>query len=233
MAIQTTTQTLETLEISGTGNIDSSVIWLHGLGADGHDFEPFVRELQLPHTRFILPHAAYRPVTINDGYVMRAWYDIFELGLGSKQDAQGIRQAQLQIEALIAREQVRGIAANRIVLAGFSQGGALALHTALRYPQRLAGVMVLSAYLALQSELVKEAHKANRQLPIFMAHGSFDEIIGMDVCKASLNTLNQQGYVVDWHEYAMGHSVCGEELQDIHTFLCAILSNLNKTLTLA
>ncbi len=224
MAIQTTTQTLETLEISGTGNIDSSVIWLHGLGADGHDFEPFVRELQLPHTRFILPHAAYRPVTINGGYVMRAWYDIFGLGLGSKQDEQGIRQAQLQIEALIAQERARGIVSNRIVLAGFSQGGAIALHTALRYSQRLAGMLALSTYLPLQSELAGEAHEANRQLPIFMSHGRFDEVIGLDVCKASLNILNRQGYVVDWHEYAIGHTVCEEELRDIRAFLCSILN---------
>lgn len=224
MTIQTGMQTLETLEISGAATIDSSVIWLHGLGADGHDFEPIVHELNLPNTRFILPHAAYRPVTINNGYVMRAWYDLFDLGLGSEQDEEGIRQAQLQIEALIAREQAHGIAPSRIVLAGFSQGGAIALHTALRYPLRLAGLIALSTYLPLKSKLTQEAHEANLQLPIFMAHGSFDEVISLDVCKASLNVLNQQGYAVDWHEYAMGHSLCAEELADIRTFLCNVLN---------
>src|SRR3989344_7231331 len=224
MTIQTGMQTLETLDISGAATIDSSVIWLHGLGADGHDFEPIVHELNLPNTRFILPHAAYRPVTINNGYVMRSWYDLFDLALSSEQDEEGIRQAQLQIEALIAREQARGIAPSRIVLAGFSQGGAIALHTALRYPLRLGGLIALSTYLPLKSKLAQEAHEANRQLPIFMAHGSFDEVISLDVCKASLNVLNQQGYAVDWHEYAMGHSLCAEELADIRTFLSNLLN---------
>jgi len=225
MAIQTSMQTLETLEISGAATIDSSVIWLHGLGADGHDFEPIVHELNLPSTRFILPHATHRPVTLNNGYVMRAWYDLFDLGSGGKQDEEGIRQAQLQIEALIAREQARGIAPSRIMLAGFSQGGAIVLHTALRYPLRLAGLIALSTYLPLKSKLAPEAHGANRQLPIFMAHGSFDEVISLEVYKASLNVLNQQGYAVDSHEYAMGHSVCAEELADIRIFLCNILND--------
>ena len=224
MVTQADTQGLETLEISGTTTIDSSVIWLHGLGADGHDFEPIVPELNLPNTRFILPHAAYRPVTINNGYVMRAWYDLFDFESSGKQDEEGIRHAQLQIEALITQEEARGIAPNRIVLAGFSQGGAIALHTALRYPRCLAGLLALSTYLPLKSKLAQEAHEANRQLPIFMAHGSFDEVISLDVCKASLDTLNQQGYAVDWHEYAMGHSVCAEELADIRTFLCKVLN---------
>src|SRR5664279_433094 len=198
MATQAGMQTLKTLEISGAGTIDSSVIWLHGLGADGHDFEPIAHELNLPNTRFILPHAAYRSVTINNGHVMRAWYDLFDLGSGSEQDEEGIRQAQLQIEALITQEQARSIAPNRIVLAGFSQGGAIALHTALRYPRRLAGLLALSTYLPLKSKLAQEAHEANRQLPIFMAHGSFDEVISLDMFKASFNVLNQQGYAVEW-----------------------------------
>jgi phospholipase/carboxylesterase len=223
MASQTTMQTLETLQISGTGTINSSVIWLHGLGADGYDFEPVVHELNLPNTRFILPHATLRPITINNGYVVRAWYDLFGLGLASKQDEEGIRQAQLQIEALIAQELALGIAPDHIVLAGFSQGGAIALHTALRYPLRLAGLIALSTYLPLKSKLALEAHEANHQLPIFMAHGSFDEVIGLDVYKASLNALSQQGYAVDSHEYAMGHSVCNEELADIRTFLLNVL----------
>jgi phospholipase/carboxylesterase len=218
-------QILETLEIAGAETIDSSVIWLHGLGADGHDFEPIVPELNLPNTRFILPHAAHRPVTLNNGYVMRAWYDLFDLGSSGKQDEEGIRQAQLQIEALIAQEETRGVASDRIVLAGFSQGGAIALHTALRYPQRLAGLLALSTYLPLKLKLAQEAHEANRQLPIFMAHGSLDEVISLNVYKASLNALNQEGYSVDSHEYAMGHSVCAEELVDIRTFLINVLSN--------
>jgi phospholipase/carboxylesterase len=225
MASQKTIQTLETHQISGTGTINSSVIWLHGLGADGYDFEPVVRELNLPNTRFILPHASHRPITINNGYVMRAWYDLFGLGSTSKQDEEGIRQTQLQIEALIAQELVLGIAPERIVLAGFSQGGAIALHTALRYPLRLAGLLALSTYLPLKSTLAEEAHEANRQLPIFMAHGSFDEVISLDMSKSSLDVLHAQGYTVDWHEYPMGHSVCAEELKDIHTFLCKAISS--------
>jgi phospholipase/carboxylesterase len=223
MSIQTSIQGLETLEIVGSAPVDSSIIWLHGLGADGHDFEPVAHELNLPNTRFILPHAPYRPVTINNGYVMRAWYDLFDLGPGSRQDEEGIRLAQLQIEALVVREEARGIAPNRIVLAGFSQGGAIALHTALRYSRHLAGLLALSTYLPLKSVLAHEAHEANRQLPIFMAHGSFDEVISLDVSKASLDVLNQQGYTVDWHEYAMGHSICAEELADIRTFLGNVL----------
>ncbi len=212
-------QPLDTVEISNKNNITSSVIWLHGLGADGHDFAPLVAELQMPNTRFILPHAPYMPVTCNGGYVMRAWYDIYSLEIGSKQDEQGIRAAQAQIEALIMQELERGIAADRILLAGFSQGGAIALQTALRYPQRLAGVLALSTYLPLKSTLTDEAHTANREIPIFMAHGTFDTVIGLEVAQASAQQLIALGYSVEWREYAMAHGLCQQEIIDIHGFL--------------
>lgn len=212
-------QMLETMEIASRDEATSSVIWLHGLGADGHDFVPLVRELDLPNTRFVLPHAPYRAVTCNGGYEMRAWYDIYGLEVGSKQDESGIRAMQLQIEALIAHEQQRGIESGRIVLAGFSQGGAIALHSALRYSQKLAGVLALSTYLPLQSTLPAEAHAANRQVPIFMAHGTFDTVIGLDVALSSAEVLTQSGYAVSWHEYAMAHSVCEKEVADLRDFL--------------
>jgi phospholipase/carboxylesterase len=213
---------LETLEITPSHNIDSSVIWLHGLGADGFDFEPVAHELHLQNTRFILPHAPYRPVTINNGYVMRAWYDLFGLDSASEQDADGICQGQLQIEALIAQELERGIVEDRIVLAGFSQGGALALHTALRYPKTLGGVLALSTYLPLKTQLDK-VHDLNIAMPIFMAHGDFDEVISLNTGMASANLLSKYGYNVLWHEYDMAHSLCAEELQDIREFLINIL----------
>jgi len=222
MMMQTPIQPLETLEIALSAQIDSSIIWLHGLGADGHDFAPLAHELGLHNTRFILPHAPHMPVTLNKGYVMRAWYDIFGLDNSSKQDIQGIGRAQLQIEALIAQEQQRGIRAERIVLAGFSQGGAIALHTALRYPQRLGGVMALSSYLPLKAQLDKEAHVANRHLPVFLAHGSFDQVIAVETGRAVAGLLEECGYKVTWREYAMAHSVCAEELADIRDFLRGI-----------
>lgn len=215
-------QALATLEVSTSDSVNASIIWLHGLGADGHDFADAAAALQLPNVRFILPHAPHRPVTINDGYVMRAWYDLFGLGIDSPQDESGIRESQALIESLIAQEQQRGIAAERIVLAGFSQGGAIALHTALRYPQRLAGVLALSTYLPLKPLLAIEKHAANRDLPIFMAHGTFDNVISLEVCEVSVNLLRKQGYPVAWHEYPMAHSVCAEELADIRDFVCDI-----------
>lgn len=217
-------QALETLEISPDGSANASIIWLHGLGADGHDFADAVKALQLPNVRFILPHAPHRPVTINGGYIMRAWYDLYGLEINSTQDENGIRKTQMLIEALIAQEQQRGIAAERIILAGFSQGGAIALHTALRYPQRLAGVLALSTYLPLKPLLAAEKHAANRDLPIFMAHGTFDSVISLEVCELSVKLLQQQGYPVAWHEYPMAHSVCAKELADIHGFVCDVLS---------
>jgi phospholipase/carboxylesterase len=217
---------LETLEIETSSNINASIIWLHGLGADGYDFEPIVAELHIPNTRFILPHAPYRAVSVNNGYEMRAWYDIYGLDARSKQDEAGIYAAQAQIEALISQENARGIASNRIVLAGFSQGGAIALHTALRHSQLLAGVLALSAYLPLKSNLAAEAHPANKNLPIFMAHGTFDSVISLDTCKVSTDLLKQQNYPLSWHEYPMAHSVCAEEIADIRTFLTRVLGCL-------
>lgn len=215
---------LPALEIATGENITASVIWLHGLGASGHDFAPVAEQLQLPHIRFILPHAPERPVSINGGYVMPAWYDLLGLEIDSPQDETGIRTAQQDIQALIAREQQRGIAAERIVLAGFSQGGAIALHTALRHSQRLAGVLALSTYLPLKPLLAAEKHNANEKLPIFIGHGTFDTVISLEVCRISANLLEQHGYAVEWHEYAMAHSVCLEEIADIHDFLSQVLA---------
>lgn len=214
---------LETLELGSRENANASIIWLHGLGADGHDFESIVTALDLPEVRFILPHAPYRAVTLNNGYEMRAWYDIYGLSPDSPQDEPGIRQSQNEIETLISLEKTRGIEARRIVLAGFSQGGAIALHTALRHEESLAGVLALSSYLPLKTRLKDEAHIANQGLPIFMAHGSFDNIISMETAQLSAQLLLSRNYRLAWHEYAMAHSVCNEEIADIRNFLCSIL----------
>jgi phospholipase/carboxylesterase len=214
---------LETLELCSTDEIDASIIWLHGLGADGHDFQPVVAALDLPGVRFILPHAPYRAVSINNGYEMRAWYDLYGLTLDSRQDEAGIRQSQTEIETLIAAEKARGIDASRIVLAGFSQGGAIALHTALRHEERLAGVLALSTYLPLRSHLTEEVHASNRDVPIFMAHGSFDTVITPEIARISAQSLTQNDYPLTWHEYPMAHSVCNEEIADIRLFLQSIL----------
>lgn len=216
-------QLLNALEVSSSKTPDSSVIWLHGLGADGHDFEPVVQELNLPSTRFILPHAPARPITINNGYSMPGWYDLYGLEAGSPQDESGICETQSRIVGLIENEMARGIFPNRIVLAGFSQGGAIALHTALRYPHRLAGVMGLSTYLPLKSSLVTEAHDANSDLPVLIAHGTFDNVITLDSAQATVECLHQHGYSVTWHEYSMAHSVCVEEIADIRDFLRVVL----------
>ncbi len=214
---------LKTLELGSRENANASIIWLHGLGADGHDFEPIVTALDLPEVRFILPHAPYRAVTLNNGYEMRAWYDIYGLSPDSPQDEPGIRQSQNEIETLISLEKTRGIEARRIVLAGFSQGGAIALHTALRHEESLAGVLALSSYLPLKTRLKDEAHIANQGLPVFMAHGSFDNIISMETAQLSAQLLLSRNYRLAWHEYAMAHNVCNEEIADIRNFLCSIL----------
>ncbi len=215
---------LQTLEIATDNNISASVIWLHGLGADGHDFAPVVEQLGLPHVRFVLPHAPQRPVTLNGGYVMPAWYDLSGLEMGAPQDEIGIRTTQREIEALIAHEQARGIAAERIVLAGFSQGGAMALHTALRYPQRLAGVLALSTYLPLQTALEAERHTANDGLPIFVAHGVEDSVISLAIGQLTAKALAQYGYDLIYREYPMAHSVCMDEIDDIRDFLRKVLA---------
>ncbi len=197
----------------------ATVIWLHGLGADGHDFEPVTHALNLPHIRFILPHAPYRPVTLNQGYEMRAWYDIYGLHIDSAEDAAGIQAMQTELEALIAKELQRGVPSQRIVLAGFSQGGAISLHTATRYSQPLGGVLALSTYLPLADSLQRELHTANHQLPIWMAHGRFDSIITLETAQRSRDRLRQAGLPVSWQEYAMPHSVCEEELGAIRETL--------------
>ena len=210
--------TLEAVEIETGPNPQASVIWLHGLGADGHDFEPIVPELELAQpVRFVFPHAPVRPVTINQGMRMRAWYDIFQFGGGPEDDA-GIRASQKAIEQLIQNEKGK-----KIVLAGFSQGGAIVLQTALRYPQRIAGVLALSTYLPLAAKLEGERSAANNDLPIFMAHGQFDDIIRIERARQSRDVLAKLGYAVTWKEYPMAHSVCAPEIADISAFLATIL----------
>jgi phospholipase/carboxylesterase len=212
---------METIEIQTGPKPTAAVIWLHGLGADGHDFEPIVPELRLPpsvEVRFVFPHAPVRPVTLNQGMAMRAWYDIFRLG-GGPEDEAGIRASQALLEKLVADEKQKGIAAARIVIAGFSQGGAIALQAALRYPERLAGVLALSTYLPLSNQLKDEKNPANDKLPIFMAHGSYDDIIPLARAEQSRKVLEGLGYPVEWHTYPMPHSVCAEEIAGISAFL--------------
>ncbi len=204
----------------------ASVIWLHGLGADGNDFVPIVPELQLPLSpavRFVFPHAPMRAVTINNGMRMRAWYDILDLTPGGPQDDAGIRDSAVILGRFIQREREAGVAASRIVIAGFSQGGAIALHQALRHPERLAGVMALSTYLPLRTTLAAEASAANRDLPILMCHGSFDQVLPLRLGTSSCELLRAEGYTVDWKEYPMQHQVCLEEVRDIATWLKARL----------
>ncbi|MCC5859199.1 MAG: alpha/beta hydrolase fold domain-containing protein [Ectothiorhodospiraceae bacterium] len=214
-------------EGGGGDDARASVIWLHGLGADGHDFEPIVPELRLPAehgVRFLFPHAPVRPVTLNAGMAMRAWYDIIALGGNAQQDAAGIRQSARQLEALIQREHERGVPAERIVLAGFSQGGAIALHTGLRHPERLAGIMGLSTYLPLGDTVEAERHSANAQTPIFLAHGSMDPVVPMAMGERSRDGLQAMGYPVEWHDYPMVHQVCMEEIEDISAWLQRVLA---------
>jgi phospholipase/carboxylesterase len=220
---------LETIEIETAPSPQSAVIWMHGLGADGHDFAPIVRELDLSGCtgiRFVFPHAETMPVTINNGYVMRAWYDILGMDLVRREDAQGLRTSQQRIDDLIAREIARGIPAERIVLAGFSQGCAMALQTGLRYPQQLAGLMCLSGYLPLADTIADERHAANQDTAIFMAHGRGDGVVLINRAEASRDLLQQLGYHVEWHEYMMQHSVCAEEVDDISRWLQQTLKAL-------
>lgn len=199
-----------------------SIIWLHGLGADGHDFEPVVDEIRLPSAvRYIFPHAPMRPVTINGGFVMRAWYDIASQDIGALQDAAGIRSSQAAIEALIALEIARGVEPQNIFLAGFSQGGAIALHTALRQSTPLGGVLALSTYLPLANSVSGEMQAGTRTTPVFMAHGRSDSVVPYKLGVDSREVLQKLGYSVEWHEYPMPHSVCDAELKDIETWLSA------------
>lgn len=218
---------LPAIEMTTREPVQASVIWLHGLGADGNDFVGVVPELALPATlavRFIFPHAPTRAVTINGGYVMRAWYDITALDLSQGEDAPGIHDSARAVAALIAREQARGIPAARIVLGGFSQGGAIALQAGLRFPERLAGVLALSTYLPLATTLASEAHSANAQLPIFIGHGRDDTVVPLALAQRTRATLTALGYAVDWHEYPMAHSVCLPELRAIGSWLSTRLA---------
>lgn len=217
---------LETIEIETAPDPSVSVIWLHGLGADGNDFAPIVRELDLngcPPIRFIFPHAPTMPVTINNGYVMRAWYDILGLDLGQREDMAGLRKSQARVEALIAREKERGIPAHRIILAGFSQGCAMTLQTGLRYPEKLAGLLCLSGYLPLNQSVPDERNSANHDTPIFLVHGRNDPVIPIALAQKSRDILKSLGYNVEWHEYMMPHSICQEEVDDIGAWLRRIL----------
>ena len=202
-----------------------SIIWLHGLGADGEDFVPVAEDMNLPlAVRYIFPHAPKQPVTINGGFIMRAWYDIAGASIAARQDETGIRASQAAIEALIAQEKLRGIATENIYLAGFSQGGAIALHTGLRHASRLGGILALSTYLPLVETLSHEVSAATGRMPVFMAHGRDDPVVPYALGKASAEELSRLGYPLEWHEYAMPHSVCMEEIRDIEAWLSYRLS---------
>jgi len=218
---------LDSIQIETAPNPTASVIWLHGLGADGNDFVPIVRELDLsgcPAIRFVFPHAPTIPVTINNGYVMRAWYDILGTDIARREDEAGLRKSQALVEQLIAREKARGIAADHIVLAGFSQGCAMTLQTGLRHPEKLAGLLCLSGYLPIHATVQDERHNANHDTPIFLAHGRGDNVIPIDRAEKSRDMLQALGYKVEWHEYMMPHSVCEEEIEDIGAWLKHVLA---------
>jgi len=216
---------LETIEVETAAKPNASVIWLHGLGADGHDFEPIVPEIVRPgeRWRFVFPNAPVRPVTINGGMTMRAWYDLKGLDRRAAEDVAGFRDTDAEIRQLIANEGTRGIAANRVVLAGFSQGGAVSLYSVTRYPEKLAGVMALSCYLPRESSFAAEREAANDATPIFMAHGRSDAVLTMSLGVQSRDFLRSQGYAVEWHEYPMAHAVCAAEIADIREFLLRVL----------
>ena len=215
----------ETVEITTGAEPSGSVIWLHGLGADGHDFEPIIPELRLPESlslRFVFPHAPVRPVTLNNGMAMRAWYDIISLDRNGPVDAAGINESSALLESLIAREEQRGINPGRIVLAGFSQGGAIAINTVLRSGRKLAGLMALSTWLALPETL--QADSVDASTPVFMAHGRFDPMIPMQYGRSAADALVDAGFDVDWHDYPMAHAVCPQEIDDIRNWLLGALT---------
>jgi phospholipase/carboxylesterase len=216
---------LRCLEVEPPRPAAAAVVWLHGLGADGYDFEPIVPQLGLPRDhaiRFVFPHAPRIPVTINAGLIMPAWYDIRSFEPGG-QDERGIRRSDRQLQTLVAREVDRGVPADKIVLAGFSQGGAIALFTGLRHPERLAGLMALSTYLPLQEQVAAEATQANADLPVFQAHGLYDPVVPFELGRVTHEWLVERGYPVEWHEYAMQHQVCLEEIEAIGAWLGRVL----------
>jgi len=221
------TQLLDNIEIETAPTPTIAVVWLHGLGADGNDFVPLVRELDLtglPGIRFVFPHANTMPVTINGGYVMRSWYDIVATDLTRREDEGGLRASQLQVEALIAREKARGIPASRIILAGFSQGCAMTLQTGLRHPEKLAGMLCLSGYLPLSSVAGAERSEASLGTPIFMAHGVQDPVVPFARAEESRKVVEALGYQVEWHAYPMQHTLCLEEVQDISAWIRKVVA---------
>lgn len=218
---------LEAIEVSTGPEPAATIVVLHGLGADGNDFVPVVQALDLAPVgpvRFLLPHAPVIPVTINNGYRMRAWYDILGMELVRREDEAGLRRSRDDIEALLARERERGMPAGRVVLAGFSQGCAMALLAGLRHGQRLAGIAGLSGYLPLARHTASERSDANALTPIFLGHGQQDEVVAIERGRASRDLLQQQGYAVEWHEYAMGHSVSLDEIADLNRWLLDVLA---------
>ena len=215
------TQPLQTIEIQTQPQVQYSIIWMHGLGANADDFFPLVPELKLSSAvRFVFPNAPIRPITINNGYAMRGWYDILSLDrLDQKQDEAGLLESKAAIEALIQKENARGIPCERIFLAGFSQGCAMALLTGLRYPEKLAGIIALSGYLPLHQQMPEKAAQANKKTPIFWAHGDFDPVVPLAMAQMSRELLNSMGYPIEWHQYPMEHQVCMEEVQAISAFI--------------
>jgi phospholipase/carboxylesterase len=218
--------TLETVEVETGQSPKGSIIWLHGLGADGHDFEPIVPELHLPTDlplRFVFPHAPVRPVTVNGGMAMRAWYDIVSLDAEGRADETGVRQSSHHLAQLIEREHDRGMAEDRILIAGFSQGGAIALHHVLRSPKRFAGLMALSAYLPLpttvEEEVINAPDAGNSEVPAFVAHGTSDPMVPIDGGRHAAELLKSLGYEVEWREYPMAHAVHPQEIADIARFI--------------
>lgn len=219
--------TLETIEIETAPNPRATILLMHGLGADGNDFVPIAQEMDLKAVgpvRFVFPNAPVIPVTINGGYRMPAWYDILGTDLVRREDEAGLRQSHAALEALLAREKTRGIPASRIVVAGFSQGCAMALMTGLRHAESLAGIVGLSGYLPLAATTATERHAANAATPIFLAHGQQDNVVQIDRAVASRDALQALGYSVQWHDYAMAHSVCIEEIADLNRWLLQVLA---------
>jgi phospholipase/carboxylesterase len=223
-----TSDLLPAIEIETAPDPDAAVIWLHGLGDDGRGWSEIVPALGLPSTvrmRFLFPHAPVMPVTINRGYPMRAWYDIRENDFNERADIRGVKQSQSQVEGLIAREKRQGIAASRIVLAGFSQGGAIAIYAGVRHPERLAAIVALSTYVIAPAALPAEAAAVNRDIPIFMAHGTQDPVVQFRWAEASRDALIAAGYRVEWHTYPMPHSAVPEEIDAVSRFLVRVLGD--------